>query len=58
LVAAAYKSVQLLNPNVASSRYFPVSFSHKKGLKLLRGAALSNEYGLALTDVKVRRGIF
>jgi len=54
LIAAAYKSVGLLNPFVASTRYLPVSFSEKKGLKLLRDSSLSNEFGLALTDSKIK----
>jgi len=54
LIAAAYKSVGLLNPFVASTRYLPVSFSEKKGLKLLRDSNLSNEFGLALTDSKIK----
>jgi len=52
LVAAAYKSVGLLNPFVASTRYLPVSFSQKKGLKLLRDARLSNEFSLVLKDTR------
>jgi hypothetical protein len=50
LVASAYKLVGLLDPNTVSARYLPVHFTQKKHLKLLKGAKLSNEYGLILNN--------
>lgn len=52
LIAAIFKIGGFLGSEKTSGRYFPGSFSSKKNLSLKKGASLSNEYYLLLSNVK------
>ena len=43
LIAAIYKKVGILDPNISSAYYWPGNFSTEKSLPLLKGAKLSHE---------------
>ena len=48
LIAAAYKHVKLIDKKLASSQYWPGTFSSEKNLKLLNGASLHRERSVVL----------